>query len=432
MAQAVAQASARGSAPVPVSDDERLHRLTRAAGSYLGLDVGDPLPVAEVVAQGEANGYDESEVRAMLDGAGYGSAESIPVPPQADAFGELWRVSGPTCAPAENTPASTCGPSCAATGESVGGEGGGTLDRFRAWLAERAASDKTHTYTRQAANRRFAKGKDVDRNFVRETDAFSTILITYARPRGANESIVEHAKHFYPRKVTRKRRRILKREGVYEGYAGVSVLAPKTEPAPTPREPGSSAPTTESEATTRPTTHAHDFLWVDGHVDPEAFAPLRRLDAVDVDVSVEHHTSAEVRTPDSVKARGSGMDSRRGATTALPQELGANLPLLTCRFDARGTPTYVEQWCAHLRAGADGSFSTQGVRRFRTLGSFKRRAEATRTRRKLRQAQANGVALARSIENRPRSSQNQESDSSESAPNSAESEGSRFTFRDHG
>lgn len=345
---------------------EQLHRLAVAAGSYLGLSVGEPLPVEEIIAQGEANGYSESEVHAFLKREGYETVEALPVPPQGNAFGKLWRVSQGS----DNVP--ECG------SETVGTEGDGTLWRFREWCEERAESDKTHSYTRRKANRRYARGKDVDRHFVKQYDEFSTVLITYCRERG-DESIAEHADSFYPRQVTRKRRRILKREGVYGEHAGVSVLAPRS----ARRVPQANAPT----------THAHDFLWLPEHVEAEAFAPLQEVERFDVCVSVEHHTSAEVSTPEAVKARGSGMDSRRGATTRLAQELGANLPLLTCRFDARGAPEYVEKWCAHLRAGTDGSFSTQGLRRFRTLGTFEKHADTEKTRRKLQVAHARVVAL---------------------------------------
>lgn len=353
-------------------DDERLHRLAVEAGKYLGLTVGEPLPTAEIIAQGEANGYTEREVRALLESEGYASAESIPVPPQGDVLGELWRPSEASLSVPESE------------SEPVGAEGDGTLQRFREWCEERAESDKTHSYTRRKANRRNAKGKDVGRSFVREYEGFSTILITYCRQRNG-ESPAEHAESFYPRQVTRKRRRILKREGVYQEHAGVSTLAPKSPD----RVPPASAPT----------THAHDFFWLPKHVEAEAFAPLCEVEGFDVDVSVEHHISAEVETPESVKARGSGIDKHRGDTTRLSQELGANLPLLNCRFDARGTPAYVEEWCAHLRAGTDGSFSTQGVRRFIKLGTFEERADSMKARRKVRQAHARAMALSKIVEN---------------------------------
>jgi len=148
------------------------------------------------------------------------------------------------------------------------------------------------------------------------------------------------------------------------------------------------------------------------------------VEGLDVHVSVEHHHSAEVETPDSVKARGSGTDSRRGDTTSLPQELAANLPMLTCRFDARGTPEYVEEWCAHLREGTDGSFSTQGVRRFRKLGTFEERADSMKARRKVRQAHSKAQTVSQMLEYPiPSPSQNHPSPDSPDSNDSTEGEG---------
>ena len=324
-------------------DSETLHRLAVESGKYLDLSTGDPLPIEEILAQG----------------------------------GELWKVPEPSEGASE--PAS----------EPVGGEGDGTLQRFREWCEERAESDKTHSYTRQKADRRYGKAKDVDRHFVRNCNEFSTILITYCRQRD-DKTVTEHAKNYYPRQVTRKRRRLLKRVGVYEEMAGISVLAPRSPDR-----------VSSDNASTPLTTHAHDFLWLPSHVEPEAFAPLREVDDIDVHISVEHHVSAEVETPDSVKERGSGLDEKRGDTTAHPQELGANLPLLTCRFDARGAPGYIERWCAHLREGTDGSFSTQGVRRFRKLKTFEERAAEEKAHRRVKKAHSKAQTLTQSLEYHP-------------------------------
>jgi len=402
---------------VQTPDSKKLHRLARAAGSYLGLSVGDPLPIEEIIEQAKANGYGEArkQVHDLLEKEGYATADSIPVPPQGDAFGELWRPS----AASESDPEPTS--------EPVRAKGNGTLQHFRDWCEERASNDKTHSYTRQQANRKYARAKDVDRNFVREYDEFSTALITYCRQRDG-ESLAEHAENFYPRQITQKRRRILKREGVYESMAGVSLLAPRV-PSPNAL-----------------TTHAHDFLWLPSHIEGEAFDPLQEVEGFDVEISVENHISSEVNTPESVKARGSA-DSPRGDTTALPQELGANLPMLTCRFDARGAPDYVEKWAAAMREGTDGSFSTAGVRRFRKLKAFADRADSMKARRKVEDAHGRAENLCQTIEYLPPShSQDHSSpdsyDSTEGEGGSCLPEGkgegdtdhpteSRFTFKEY-
>lgn len=89
-------------------NSEKLHRLAVEAGKYLGLSVGEPLPVEELYLQAEANGYDREETTTLLEREGYGSAESLPVPPQGDAFGKLWRVEDSaldnTVASAKNSP----------------------------------------------------------------------------------------------------------------------------------------------------------------------------------------------------------------------------------------------------------------------------------------------------------------------------------------
>ena len=358
----VSQSSAT---PTPPSS-ETLHRLAVEAGKYLGVDTGDHLPTEEVIAQGEANRYTEGEVREWLEKEGYGSAEHIPVPPQGDVLGELWRVS--------EEPESVPEP----THEPVEGDREDTVQRFREWCEERAESEQGHSYTRRKANRRYAKAKDVDRSFVRNYEKFTTVLITYAREMDG-ESLAEHAESFYPRQITRKRRRLLKRAGVYDQYAGLSVLAPKSP--------------SQSTVAYQPQTHAHDFLWLPSHVSRGAFDSLQNVDGFEVHISVEQHQSAEVETPESVKARGSGLDEQRGATTGLPQEVGENLPLLNCRFDARGAPEYIETWAAHLRAGTDDSFSTKGVNRFTKLGSFEERAESIKVRRELQEAHTKAEAL---------------------------------------
>jgi hypothetical protein len=189
----------------------------------------------------------------------------------------------------------------------------------------------------------------------------------------------------------RKRRNILKELGAYERYAGVSLLAPKE---------GDRVPQAND-----PYSHAHTFLWIPGEVSAEDFYPLvkRHIKHVegateenhplDEAVSVQIHDSSEVKTPSSVKARGADLDRERGPTTALPQELGANLPLLRCRFDARGAPEYIEEWCAHLRLGTDGERSTRGTSRFRKLGRYEKYANSLKWQRQLQ----SGVAIERAL-----------------------------------
>ena len=284
-------------------------------------------------------------------------------------------------------------------------------ERFRDWLQERAESDQSHSYTRSSADRWFAKGKDVDRSYIEDCGEFSTILITYCHglPQ-EGETIAEHADRFLPRKIRRKRRSCLKRAGAFDGYSGISVLAPKSPD----RVPHASAPF----------THQHDFIWTRGHISEQAFDGLNEYDGWDIDVSIEHQTSSEVETPDSVLKRGSGLDEKRGDTTDLPQELAGNLPMLTCRFDARGAPEYVQEWCASLRAGTD-YVETSGISRFQQLGEFADRAARMKAARELSEGVANAQALSSELEYHTLPHHNQNSsdtqDSSESSFDLSES-----------
>ncbi|MFK8212439.1 hypothetical protein [Haloferax volcanii] len=196
---------------VTTPSNKRLQRLAVAAGSYLGKDAGDSIPVEEVRLQAEANGYTEQETQAMLEADGFASTDRIQVPEQGLLFGELWAPSS-SGVPTPSTPNGT-------TSER--------LETFREWCRERAESEASHSYTRKRANRRFAKAKDVDRHFIKEYDTFSTVLITYDAGVPVDESVAEHAERFYPRPVRRKRTAILKELNVLDSYAGVTLRAPK-------------------------------------------------------------------------------------------------------------------------------------------------------------------------------------------------------------
>ncbi len=393
-------------------DNETLHRLAVEAAGYLGIETGDPLPINEIVEQGVANGYDEPDIRSLIREQ-YDAAQTIAVPPQGNIFGEMWRVEEETESQVES---------------KVGEVEDGTIAQFREWLEERSNNDKTHSYTRKKANRRFAQAKDVDRNFIREYDSFLTILITYTKQRKTDQSLADHADSFYPRKITRKRRRILKNEGAYADAAIVSVLAPKF----ADEVPYSNAPT----------THAHDFIWIPDTIEQECFKRLEQIEDFEVDVSIQHHISEEVETPSSVLVRGSGMDRQRGDTTSLPQELGNNIPLLSFSFDARGAPEYIEKWCAHIRAGTDNLFETKGISRYRKLGTFDKRADAEKARRRIRSGYVDAQALFSELEYHIQSTQKTGTDGNEAnaGTNTAEQETdpeneivsesnkSRFTF----
>lgn len=354
---------------VVTPSNKRLHRLTREAGSYLGLAIGEPLPTEEVVAQAEANGYVEREVRTLLAEEGYASTESIPVPPQGDAFGELWQVEGSdTKAPNPASP---------------------ILESFCEWCEDKRQMRRQeyddgeyqhpveHAYSYKSELQKFVRVKDVERWFIEEYDTFTTVLLTYTRPRSSDESVVEHAQEIPSRRIKRKHRECIKATGYWDEYAGVSLLAPK-DVAPTP---------------TAQATHGHGFDLIPGFVSSECFDSLRKIDGVDV--SIQYHRSDKVSTPSAINEQ--ELEQERGATTALAQEVGANLPVLTAidsfrdkvqeetfinsarykaTLDATHCPEYVTRWCAHMSCGKDGKPDSNGIQRWTPLGRFKEIADS--------------------------------------------------------
>jgi hypothetical protein len=134
------------------------------------------------------------------------------------------------------------------------------------------------------------------------------------------------------------------------------------------------------------------MIVIPSFVSSECFDPLR---SEGVDVSIRYHRSDKVEAPPSVNRL--ELEEERGATTALAQEVGSNLPVLSAiedlremvemdesinssrykaKLDATHCPEYVERWCAHMSCGKDGKLDTSGVRRWRPLGRFSEIADA--------------------------------------------------------
>ena len=125
-------------------------------------------------------------------------------------------------------------------------------------------------------------------------------------------------------------------------------------------------------------------------VSSECFEPLLNEG---VDVSIRHHRSNNVEPPSSVNRL--ELEQERGATTALSQEVGANLPVLRAiervrekadngttdlaeckaKLDATHCSNYITRWCAQMSCGKDNDPNTNGIRRWRPLGQFKNIAE---------------------------------------------------------
>jgi hypothetical protein len=336
-------------------------RLTKDAGELLNVEPDGSVPREQVKLQAEANGYDDPE-QLLIDDVGPGS-DPIAVPSEKDLFGPLWAPE-----PASESESRVPSHQPQVESRSEGEDTTGYLQQFRDWCQQKVESDSTrHAYSRRLANKWYSRAKDVDRYFSREYEQFSTVLITHTLPRNDDESVTDHCDRFYPRSVKGKVGRIRRGLDVPE-YAGLRLLAPKP---PTEYQPPAH----------KCTTHAHSFYWFPPELDESAFSGLDSLFAGTVQASVRTHTASEVETPSSVLQRGTVLDARRGATTTLPQEVGANLPCLKTTLDARGLPEYGEVWCANLSCAADGDPSNQGVSRRRSLGRFSEVADAQQFRR---------------------------------------------------
>lgn len=313
--------STQQSGNAEVESNDVINRLVRAAGSYLGEKAGKEIPRREVVLQAEANGYSEREAQEFVPHQG-----TFRVPEQGDIFGELWAYNPSPALSVENTIAQNSEENFVVSTQ-------GTQPEFQNWLQSRIlADDYSHTYTRREGTKRFAKGKDVDRYFSQTFEEFTTVLITYTS---------ENPEDYFPQAVTRKRRRILKGLDAWDDFAGCATLAPKK----------------------NGDTHAHEFYWIPGTVEADEFHGLVDLflkhadgseafeNPYDEAVKARNHQSREVRHNGSQEF--SSDDAVRGNTTCLPQELGANLPMLECHGSTvLDAPRYIGEWAEEMGKGA--------------------------------------------------------------------------------
>ena len=305
---------------VEVESNDVINRLVRSAGSYLGEKAGKEIPRSEVVLQAEANGYSEREAQELVP-----HQRKFPVPEQGDIFGELWAYNLPPASSVENIITQN-------TEKNFVDSTQGTQSEFQKWVQSRIlADDYSHTYTRREGKKRFAKGKDVDRYFSQTFKEFTTVLITYTS---------ENPEDYFPQAVTRKRRRILKGLDAWDDFAGCATLAPKK----------------------NGDTHAHEFYWIPGNVDAVEFHGLVDLflkyadgaeackNPYDEAVKGIVHQSRDVRQNGSQEF--SSDDVVRGNTTRLPQELGANLPMLECHGSTvLDAPRYISEWAEEMGKG---------------------------------------------------------------------------------
>jgi hypothetical protein len=338
------------------------------------LDIGDKLPPQEVVRQGEANGFDKRTVQQWIE-----ESDSLTVPQEGKAFGELWRT--------HRTPKATFSPE---------------VEAFTEWLESKQEArckeyddgsyqyPVEHSYSLKKAAKRSCEAKDQCRHFIENYEKFTTVIITYCIEKGASESIAEHARR-YP-SLSRTRWNILNRDIDTEEYSGCQLLAPG--------KPSNHTPNPDF-------THKHEIYWVEGSHSVQDFQKLRQkfldevegatadMNPLDDMISVEQHTSAEVEADPRVKR--TDLDQKRGPTTGASGEVAANLPLLRARntlregdaepedwaaADARDCPDWIMVWLAHIRCnGEPEKIDTKGITRWSTFGNFSQIAESMKEKR---------------------------------------------------
>lgn len=369
---------------------EAVDRLVVEAGKYLGQPAGATIDRKEVRLQAEANGYGDSEARAMLADL----PDPVTIPDQGNLFGEMW-PGNQSLEPVSGT---------------LVVDSPSTIQQFNDYCSDNTYEWQNierynHTFNKNAARKRFAQAKNVDRHFAKEHDTYSTVVLTYCADESGTD-IAQQAEAFYPRAVVRLRRKILKDLGVYDSYAGVSVLAPKYK----------SDDTTLCAVT--PTTHAHSFLWIPGKVSADDFHPLIETHIKTVEGgTVDQHTTDDNRlTGASITVEHWGTqyceplpqgpkDMVRGPTSSLPYELGNNLPWLK-----HPSADYVKEWSAGMWQGENSNT----VARWKPMGRpsrFKELAERMNYYTKLREgafaAQAiDGTLVANTPSANPQPSHN--------------------------
>lgn len=250
------------------------------AGSYFGLDTGDSLPVEEVIAQGEAHGYERREIRRFLEGAGLGEANEIPVPPRGDVFGQLWAfedsahdntVSSAKSSPSPDTEPldssddflalqepialdrETCHSAYVEDGKPL--SAGEAVERYVEERRGENTSAKRHGFERGRQwhdRRNYARGKEMDRQLLEAYENPTTALLSLRVERSVESRItlLEGLSDALEPTLSALRYRLGKHT---DSYQWMCVLAGTRQYA---------------------TPHAHIFGWTEGDVPREALVPV--------------------------------------------------------------------------------------------------------------------------------------------------------------
>ena len=276
--------------------NEQLRRLAIEAGKFLGKSAGDSLSLSELRSQGEANGFADSELRRLLESDGLVTASKIRIPDQGDSFGELWDVGSddvgvtPENDSFENRSATRgdgCGPEplddsaedCYLLHEPIadspdlvgddrylddGGEPLTAFDAVGSYIerrhgenvsADRHGYHKTRHWRRK---RQYALGKEMDRQLLDAYENPTTTLLSLRLSPG-------------------DRSRLTLLQGLHDAIeATIDQLRYRLQEAPdAPLASGDWEYIAVIAGTRgRATPHLHIYVWIDGDVSREVFAPV--------------------------------------------------------------------------------------------------------------------------------------------------------------
>lgn len=242
-----------------------------------------------------------------------------------------------------------------------------TADDFVEWLADRDddGGEKSPRFTRRRAAYRFARAADVERSCIRDYNNPHTVWLSLtAEPKAESGEWVDPLNHDDGFRSNAIRQSLYRVRREYD-HAGVWMHAPRRSWY----------------------SHRHVALWLDGEVTESDFHSV-------VDSHVRNHPAAKgeqhpyddavkVRkvTSDDLSRAVDGLDVEielsRGCTTALPREIGGNLPALACDWDLRDGPTPARMWAAAMWQ----NHNRKGRRIWSPVGDFSERADAMHRRR---------------------------------------------------
>jgi hypothetical protein len=244
------------------------------------LETGEPLWTGELCEQAKAEGYDvDDEIRPLLKREGYHTQYTLPVPPQGDAFGELWVYEDDDTVPREKRQIElsqesepldsdddflalqepialdreACHPEYIEGGEPL--LAGEAVERYVEERRGENTSAERHGFERGRQwhdKRNYARGKEMDRQLLEAYENPTTALISLRVERSVESRItlLEGLSDALEPTLSALRYRLGKHT---DSYQWMCVLAGTRQYA---------------------TPHAHIFVWTEGDVSREALVPV--------------------------------------------------------------------------------------------------------------------------------------------------------------